>query len=120
PVKLTRPLRGEIAMDKVGFHYNPTLPEVLQDVTLRIGAGEVVALVGPSGAGKTTIASLLPRFWDVTAGRITFDGIDIRDLSLAELRAAIGIVPQEPTLFSGTIRENIAYAGIGTDGEQPS
>jgi len=120
PVKLTRPLRGEIAMDKVGFHYNPSLPEVLQDVSLRIGAGEVVALVGPSGAGKTTIASLLPRFWDVTSGRITFDGIDIRDLSLAELRGAIGIVPQEPTLFSGTIRENIAYAGVGTDGRQPS
>ena len=119
PVKLTRPLRGEIAMDKVGFHYNPSLPEVLQDVSLRIGAGEVVALVGPSGAGKTTIASLLPRFWDVTSGRITFDGIDIRDLSLAELRGAIGIVPQEPTLFSGTIRENIAYAGVGTDGRQP-
>ena len=120
PQKLPRPLRGEIAMDKVAFRYNPTLPEVLQDVSLRIGAGEVVALVGPSGAGKTTIASLLPRFWDVTAGRITFDGIDIRDLSLAELRGAIGIVPQEPTLFSGTIRENIAYAGIGTDGSQPS
>jgi subfamily B ATP-binding cassette protein MsbA len=120
PVKLPRPLRGEIAMDKVAFQYNPALPEVLQDVSLRIGAGEVVALVGPSGAGKTTIASLLPRFWDVTSGRITFDGVDIRDLSLAELRAAIGIVPQEPTLFSGTIRENIAYAGIGTDGAQPS
>jgi len=120
PQKLPRPLRGEIAMDKVAFRYNPTLPEVLQDVSLRIGAGEVVALGGPSGAGKTTIASLLPRFWDVASGRITFDGIDIRDLSLAELRGAIGIVPQEPTLFSGTIRENIAYAGIGTDGSQPS
>ena len=78
PLKLPRPLRGEIVMDKVGFQYNPALPEVLQDVSLRIGAGEVVALVGPSGAGKTTIASLLPRFWDVTAGRITFDGLDIR------------------------------------------
>ena len=120
PVQLPRPLRGEVAMDKVVFRYNPGLPEVLQDVSLRIGAGEVVALVGPSGAGKTTIASLLPRFWDVTSGRITFDGIDIRDLSLAELRGAIGIVPQEPTLFSGTIRENIAYAGIGADGSQPS
>ena len=120
PIRLPRPLRGEIVMDKVAFQYNPALPEVLQDVSLRIGAGEVVALVGPSGAGKTTIASLLPRFWDVTSGRITFDGLDIRDLSLAELRGAIGIVPQEPTLFSGTIRENIAYAGIGTDGVQPS
>ena len=120
PVRLPRPLRGEIAMDNVGFQYSPTLPKVLHGVSLRINAGEVVALVGPSGAGKTTIASLLPRFWDVTGGRITFDGIDIRDLSLAELRGAIGIVPQEPTLFSGTIRENIAYAGIGDDGSRPS
>jgi len=120
PVKLPRPLQGEIVMDDVVFQYNPALPEVLQGLSLRIGAGEVVALVGPSGAGKTTIASLLPRFWDVTSGRITFDGIDIRDLALAELRGAIGIVPQEPTLFSGTIRENIAYAGIGADGSRPS
>ncbi|HST06663.1 MAG TPA: ABC transporter transmembrane domain-containing protein [Gemmatimonadaceae bacterium] len=119
-LRLPEPVRGEIAMDNVSFRYNPTLPEVLQGVSLRIGAGEVVALVGPSGAGKTTIASLLPRFWDVTSGRITFDGFDIRDLALAELRGAIGIVPQEPTLFSGTIRENIAYAGIGEDGSRPS
>ena len=120
PLHLTRPLRGEVVMDNVSFHYNPALPEVLHGVSLRINAGEVVALVGPSGAGKTTVASLLPRFWDVTGGRITLDGIDIRDLSLKELRAAIGIVPQEPTLFSGTIRENIAYAGIGEDGSRPS
>jgi subfamily B ATP-binding cassette protein MsbA len=120
PLKLPRPLRGEIVVDNVTFSYNPALPEVLQGVSLRIGAGEVVALVGPSGAGKTTVASLLPRFWDVTSGRITFDGIDIRDLSLAQLRGAIGIVPQEPTLFSGTIRENIAYAAIDADGSRPS
>jgi subfamily B ATP-binding cassette protein MsbA len=120
PLRLSRPLRGEVVMDNVSFHYNPELPEVLHGVSLRINAGEVVALVGPSGAGKTTIASLLPRFWDVTGGRITLDEIDIRDLSLKELRAAIGIVPQEPTLFSGTIRENIAYAGIGDDGSRPS
>jgi subfamily B ATP-binding cassette protein MsbA len=119
PLRLARPLRGEIAMDNVVFQYNPNLPRVLHGVSLRINAGEVVALVGPSGAGKTTVASLLPRFWDVTGGRITFDGIDIRDLALAELRGAIGIVPQEPTLFSGTIRENIAYAGIGDDGSRP-
>ncbi|MDP9204762.1 MAG: ABC transporter transmembrane domain-containing protein [Gemmatimonadota bacterium] len=119
PLRLPRPLRGEIAMDNVVFQYNPGLLRVLHGVSLKINAGEVVALVGPSGAGKTTIASLLPRFWDVTGGRITFDGIDIRDLSLAELRGAIGIVPQEPTLFSGTIRENIAYAGIGDDGSRP-
>ena len=120
PLKLPRPLRGEIIVDNVTFSYNPALPEVLQGVSLRIGAGEVVALVGPSGAGKTTVASLLPRFWDITSGRISFDGVDIRDLSLADLRGAIGIVPQEPTLFSGTIRENIAYAAIGADGSRPS
>ena len=120
PVHIPRPIRGEIAMDNVTFRYSPSLPEVLHGVSLKIAAGEVVALVGPSGAGKTTIASLLPRFWDVTGGRITLDGIDIRDLSLADLRGAIGIVPQEPTLFSGTIRENIAYAGIGDDGSRPS
>ena len=119
PLRLLRPLRGEVVMDNVVFHYSSGLPEVLRGVSLRINAGEVVALVGPSGAGKTTIASLLPRFWDVTGGRIMFDGLDIRDLSLTELRAAIGIVPQEPTLFSGTIRENIAYAGIGEDGSRP-
>jgi ATP-binding cassette, subfamily B, bacterial MsbA len=119
PLRLARPLRGEVVMDNVAFHYNPTLPEVLHGVSLRIKSGEVVALVGPSGAGKTTIASLLPRFWDVTGGRITFDGTDIRDIALKELRGAIGIVPQEPTLFSGTIRENIAYAGIGDDGSRP-
>jgi subfamily B ATP-binding cassette protein MsbA len=120
PLKLPRPLRGEIVVDNVRFNYNPALPEVLQGVSLRIGAGEVVALVGPSGAGKTTVASLLPRFWDVSSGRITFDGVDIRDLSLADLRGAIGIVPQEPTLFSGTIRENIAYAALGGGASAPS
>jgi subfamily B ATP-binding cassette protein MsbA len=120
PLKLPRPLQGEIVVDDVRFNYNPALPEVLQGVSLRIGAGEVVALVGPSGAGKTTVASLLPRFWDVSSGRITFDGVDIRDLSLSELRGAIGIVPQEPTLFSGTIRENIAYAALGGGASAPS
>jgi subfamily B ATP-binding cassette protein MsbA len=120
PLKLPRPLRGEIVVDNVRFNYNPALPEVLQGVSLRIGAGEVVALVGPSGAGKTTVASLLPRFWDVSSGRIMFDGVDIRDLALSELRGAIGIVPQEPTLFSGTIRENIAYAALGGGASPPT
>jgi subfamily B ATP-binding cassette protein MsbA len=71
----------------------------------------VVALVGPSGAGKTTIASLIPRCWDVTSGSITLDGIDVRELKLRDLRGVIGIVPQEPALFSGTVRENIAFVG---------
>ena len=109
-VPLAKPVRGEVAMEGVWFRYQPALPDVLRDVSLRIEPGEVVALVGPSGAGKTTVASLLPRFWDVTTGRITLDGVDVRDLSFADLRGAIGMVPQEPALFSGTVRENIAYA----------
>jgi subfamily B ATP-binding cassette protein MsbA len=94
----------------VSFRYGPELPDVLHEVSLRAAPGEVVALVGRSGAGKTTIASLLPRFWDVTGGRVTLDGHDVRDLAFADLRGAIGIVPQEPALFSGSVRDNIAYA----------
>jgi subfamily B ATP-binding cassette protein MsbA len=88
-------------------------------VSLRIAPGEVVALVGPSGAGKTTIASLIPRFWDVTSGAIRVDGHDVRTLALEDLRGAIGMVPQEPALFSVTVRENIAYA-LTDDGHVPS
>ena len=110
PHRFTEPVRGAVTLEAVAFRYQPDLPDVVQDISLAIAPGEVVALVGRSGAGKTTIASLLPRFWDVTSGRITLDGIDIRSLSLDALRTSIGIVPQEPVLFSGTIRENIAYA----------
>lgn len=110
PRALPQPVRGAIAFEGVSFRYAEDLPDVIRDLTIAVAPGEVVALVGKSGGGKTTIASLLPRFWDVTAGRITLDGIDVRDLSLESLRGAIGIVPQDPVLFSGTIRENIAYA----------
>jgi ATP-binding cassette, subfamily B, bacterial MsbA len=110
PKPLTTPVRGAVRMDHVYFRYADDLPDVLSDVSLEIAPGEVVALVGPSGAGKTTVASLLPRFWDVTGGTITVDGVDVRDLSFADLRGAIGMVPQEPALFSGTVRDNIAYA----------
>jgi ATP-binding cassette, subfamily B, bacterial MsbA len=110
PMPLRRPVRGAVALEQVAFRYAPDLPEVLSDVTLTIAPGEVVALVGPSGAGKTTVASLIPRFWDVTGGRITLDGVDVRDLSFADLRGSIGLVPQEPALFSGSVRDNIAYA----------
>jgi ATP-binding cassette, subfamily B, bacterial MsbA len=120
PRQLGGRVRGEVALEHVSFQYNAELPEVLSDINLTIGSGEVVALVGPSGAGKTTIASLLPRFWDVTDGRITFDGIDIRELSFADLRGAIGMVPQEPALFSGTVRENIAYARPKEVGNLPT
>ena len=113
PTALVMPVRGALALEDVYFRYAPDLPEALVDVSFTIAPGEVVALVGPSGAGKTTIASLIPRFWDVTRGRIALDGVDIRQLSFADLRGSIGLVPQEPALVSGTVRENIAYARPG-------
>jgi ATP-binding cassette subfamily B protein/subfamily B ATP-binding cassette protein MsbA len=99
---------GRIVFDKVGFAYDPAQP-VLTDVSFTIEAGKTVALVGKTGAGKTTIASLIPRFYDVTSGTITLDGNDLRDLTRASLRAQTAMVLQEPFLFSGTIAENIAY-----------
>ena len=105
-------LRGAIRFEGVTFGYTPGRP-VLRDLDLAIAAGETVAFVGPSGAGKTTICSLLPRFYEVEAGRITIDGIDIRDMTLDSLRGQIGIVQQDVFLFAGTIRENIAYGRLG-------
>jgi ATP-binding cassette subfamily B protein len=103
--------RGEIRFEGVRFGYGDGRP-VLDGVDLAVGAGETVAFVGPSGAGKTTLCSLVPRFYDVEAGRITIDGRDIRDLTLASLRGQIGIVQQDVFLFAGTIRENIAYGRL--------
>jgi len=120
PRALPRPVRGSVAFTDVSFQYTPELPQVLTDITFSIAPGEVVALVGPSGAGKTTIASLLPRFWDVTRGRVTLDDVDVRALSFADLRGSIGMVPQEPALFSGSIRDNIAYARPGEQGPAPT
>ena len=99
---------GDVRFEGVGFHYEKDEP-VLDNIDLHVPAGQTVALVGPTGAGKTTIVSLLMRFYDVTAGRITLDGADIRDISLDSLSKQMSIVPQEPYLFSGTIRENIRY-----------
>ena len=110
-------LRGDIRYENVTFGYGPQRT-VLRDIDLEIRAGETVAFVGPSGAGKTTICSLLPRFYEIDAGRITIDGIDIRDMTLASLRREIGIVQQDVFLFAGTIRENIAYGRLdATDDE---
>jgi ATP-binding cassette subfamily B protein len=110
-------LRGDIRYEGVTFGYGPERT-VLRDVDLDIRAGETVAFVGPSGAGKTTITSLLPRFYEIDAGRITIDGIDIRAMTLASLRREIGIVQQDVFLFAGTIRENIAYGRLdATDDE---
>lgn len=99
---------GDIEYKNVSFHYNNDT-DVLHDVSIHIPAGRTVALVGPSGGGKTTLCSLLPRFYDVTAGSITIDGQDIRDITLESLRNAIGIVQQDVYMFGGTIRDNIAY-----------
>jgi subfamily B ATP-binding cassette protein MsbA len=104
-----------VAFEGVYFRYqrDPALPWILENISLTCEPGEVVALVGPSGGGKTTLVSLLPRFWDVDRGRVLLDNVDVRQLRLKDLRAAIGIVPQDPALFSGTIRDNIAYARPG-------
>jgi ATP-binding cassette subfamily B protein len=110
-------LRGEIRYENVTFGYTPER-SVFSGLNLQIYPGETVAFVGPSGAGKTTISSLLPRFYEVDSGRITIDGIDIRDMTLSSLRREIGIVQQDVFLFGGTIRENIAYGKLGaTDDE---
>jgi subfamily B ATP-binding cassette protein MsbA len=120
PVALPAPVRGHVLVEDVSFRYGQEggLPWALRHISLDLKPGEIVALVGPSGAGKTTLASLLPRFWDVTEGRICFDGIDITRLRLADLRRQIGLVPQETALFSGSVRENIAYADPDAPGER--
>jgi subfamily B ATP-binding cassette protein MsbA len=103
------PMRDAIRFERVGFRYDGSRPSVLRDFSLEIRAGEVVALVGTSGGGKTTVANLLPRFWDPTEGRITIDGVDVRDATLASLRAQMALVTQETVLFDDTVRANIAY-----------
>ncbi|GAK69471.1 putative ABC transporter ATP-binding/permease protein [Agrobacterium rubi TR3 = NBRC 13261] len=105
-------LRGEIAYSNVSFGYSDG-KQVLRNIDMTIRAGETVAFVGPSGAGKTTLCSLLPRFYEVTGGAISIDGIDIRKMTLSSLRSQIGIVQQDVFLFGGTIRENIEYGRLG-------
>ncbi len=102
---------GRIELDGVSFGYVPDR-RVLHDLSLTIPAGETLALVGPSGSGKTTLTGLLPRLWDVTAGVIRIDGVDIRGVTVPSLRGQIGLVAQEATLFGGTIRENILYGRL--------
>ncbi len=105
-------LRGDIVFERVRFGYEPGRP-VLDGFDLSIGAGETVAIVGPSGAGKTTLCALLPRFYDVQSGRISIDGIDIRDVRRTSLRRQIGIVEQNVFLFAGSIRDNVGYGKLG-------
>ena len=109
-------LKGDIRFQQVSFGYAAERP-ILHDVNLTIRAGETIAFVGPSGAGKTTLCSLLPRFYDLTQGTISIDGIDIREMTQASLRSQIGIVQQDVFLFGGTIRDNIAYGNLGAGDE---
>lgn len=103
------PARGEIAVEDVTFRYEPEGEPVLEHVTLHVRPGETVAVVGPSGGGKSTLCQLIPRFYDVTAGRILVDGRDVRTVTQQSLRASIGIVQQDVFLFAGTIYDNIRY-----------
>ncbi len=105
---------GEVRFDQVQFHYRPDVP-VLKGISAAVAAGERIALVGMSGAGKSTFLKLLMRFYDVTGGAISIDGKDIRDLPMAYLRQQIGFVQQEPFLFNGTVKENLLYGELNAD-----
>ncbi len=117
PVPIKKPVRGDVVFDNVCFSYKQGV-EVLHRVSFIAKAGETVALVGPTGAGKTTIINLIPRFYDVDSGQILIDGVDIRKYRLKDLRENIGIVMQEPFLFNGTIMENIAYGRLDAKFEE--
>lgn len=116
PVELGR-ISGRVTFENVDFAYDPNHP-VLHGVDFSAEPGQTIALVGPTGAGKTTIVNLVARFYDVSAGRITIDGIDLRETTMAEIRSQMGIVPQNSFLFSGSIRDNIRYGRLeATDAE---
>jgi len=115
-IELERP-RGQVRFERVSFAYDAISP-VLEDVSLEAKPGEMIALLGPTGSGKTTVVNLMPRFYDVTGGRITIDDIDIRDLTLASLRRTFGIVQQDVFLFTATIEDNIAYGAVEASRER--
>ncbi|MEO5953660.1 MAG: ABC transporter ATP-binding protein [Chloroflexia bacterium] len=110
-IALPQPARGDIEFRDITFHYQDG-PDVLHNLSLSVHPGEVLALVGPSGAGKTTLAGLIPRFYEVQGGALLVDGYDVRSLKVDSLRGEISIVPQDPQLFGGTIYENIAYGRL--------
>ncbi|MER2060320.1 MAG: ATP-binding cassette domain-containing protein, partial [Niallia sp.] len=109
-------LKGDITLTDVTFSYDSN--PVLNNINLSINAGETIAFVGPSGAGKTTICSLIPRFYDVNNGSIKIDGIDIRNMTMKSLRSQIGIVQQDVFLFTGTLKENIAYGNLNASDDE--
>jgi ATP-binding cassette subfamily B multidrug efflux pump len=116
PQHITQP-RGRVGLERVCFRYSPDKP-LIDDLTLDVEPGETVAIVGPTGAGKTTVVNLLMRFYEVDSGRITLDGVDVRDLTRDELRRTFGMVLQDTWLFGGTIRDNIAYGAHDATQEQ--
>ncbi|MEJ8777088.1 ABC transporter ATP-binding protein [Pseudogracilibacillus sp. ICA-222130] len=116
--KVVHDLQGNIAFHDVTFTYEKTQAPVLNDLSFQVKSGETVAFVGPSGAGKTTICSLIPRFYDVDEGAITIDGMDIRSMTMRSLRKHIGIVQQDVFLFTGTLKENIAYGKLDATDEE--
>src|SRR6188472_1410951 len=118
-------IRGEVALENVGFRYGggedggaPAPAEALRDVSMLVSPGQLAALVGPSGAGKTTISYLLPRLYDVERGAVTIDGHDVRDVTAATIAGAVGVVTQESYLFGGTVRDNISYGRPGATDEE--
>lgn len=108
PHEFPEPIHGNVRFENVGFHYNPG-EEVLTDINLEIPAGSTIALVGPTGVGKTTLVSLIPRFYDVTQGSVFIDGVDVRDIALEQLHQSVSMVLQDVFLFHGTVRENILF-----------
>jgi ATP-binding cassette subfamily B protein len=111
------PIKGEIVLDHVTFGYGDGAP-VLRDVSLRIPPGESLAIVGTTGAGKSTVAKLISRFYDPSEGIVTLDGHDLRDLTITSMRTQLGVVPQEPFLFHGTIRDNVAFSNPDASDEE--
>jgi len=110
-------VKGKVSFEDVSFSYNSMAP-TLNNVSFSVQPGELVALLGGSGSGKSTIANLISRFYDVSSGRITVDGIDIRDVTIASLRKNVGIAQQDIFLFSTSIRDNIAYGAVNADMDQ--
>ncbi len=112
------PLHDKIVFDHVVFSYEKGSSDVLSDISLEIKKGELVAIVGPTGSGKSTLVNLIPRFYDVTAGRVLFDGVDVKDVSFKSLRGQVGIVTQEAILFNDSVRNNIAYGTFEASQQQ--